>query len=177
MKRFFLIGYMGAGKTTLGKQVAKKAGLSFIDLDVFIENRYHKTIRAIFEEKGESGFREIEREALHEVACFENVVIATGGGVPCFFDNAEFMNKNGVTVYLQTNPQVLFNRLRIAKQSRPILKEKTDEELLCFIEDNLQRREPFYQMATLLFDANELDTRDQLDLATEKLAELMQQTY
>ena len=78
MKRFFLVGYMGAGKTTLGKVVAEKMGLTFIDLDVYIESRYHKTISEIFKEKGEAEFREIEKKSLHEVAEFADVIVATG---------------------------------------------------------------------------------------------------
>ena len=87
MQRIFLIGYMGVGKTTLGKALADRTGLSFIDLDLFIEGRYRKTIRQIFEAEGEEAFREIERKALHEVAEFEDIVLSTGGGTPCFFDN------------------------------------------------------------------------------------------
>lgn len=173
MKRYFLIGYMGAGKTTLGKLVAAETGLSFIDLDVYIENRYHKTISDIFREKGEEGFRLIEREVLHEVAAFENVIVATGGGVPCFFDNIAFMNQCGTTVYLQTNTNVLFDRLKIARHARPILKDKNDDELRTFIIGNLEKREPFYRQATLVFDANELDNRSQLAAATQKLIDLI----
>ena len=91
MIRIFLIGYMGAGKTTLGKAFAREMGLTFVDLDWYIEERFHKTIRQLFTEMGEDGFRELEKRMLHEVADFENVVISTGGGTPCFFDNMEFM--------------------------------------------------------------------------------------
>lgn len=173
MRRFFLVGYMGAGKTTLGKIVAKEAGLSFIDLDIYIENRYHKTIPDIFREKGEAGFRQLEREALQEVADFEDVIIATGGGVPCFFDNAAFMNQKGVTIYLLTDPEILFNRLKIARHNRPVIKEKSDDELRRFIVENLQKREAYYRQASLVFDANQLDTRDQLQAAAEKLVSMM----
>ena len=100
MRRIFLIGYMGAGKTTMGKELSKQSGLSFIDLDHFMEGRYRKTVRQLFEEKGEETFRQIEKKALHEVADFENVVISTGGGTPCFFDNMAYMNSIGTTVYL-----------------------------------------------------------------------------
>ena len=97
MKRVFLVGYMGAGKTTVGKELAKLAGLSFIDLDFYIEGRYHKAVSQIFAERGEEAFREIERNMLHEVAEFEDVLISTGGGAPCFFDNMEFMNASGIS--------------------------------------------------------------------------------
>jgi shikimate kinase len=92
MQRIFLIGFMGAGKTSIGKELSVKMKCTFIDLDLFIERRYHKTIRQIFEEKGEEVFREIEQKMLHEVAEFEDVVISTGGGTPCFHQNMMFMN-------------------------------------------------------------------------------------
>ena len=91
MKRIFLIGYMGAGKTTVGKVLSQQLGLSFIDLDHYIEGRYHKTVGQLFAERGEEAFRDIERRMLREVAAFENVLVSTGGGAPCFFDNIEFM--------------------------------------------------------------------------------------
>ena len=98
MRRIFLIGYMGSGKTTLGKAFAKAAGLEFIDLDWYIEERLHKTISKIFAEQGESGFREIERKLLHEAGDFEDGLIACGGGTPCFFDNMDYMNQAGASV-------------------------------------------------------------------------------
>ena len=92
MVRIFLTGYMGAGKTTLGKAFARQMDIPFVDLDWYIEERFHKTVGELFTERGETGFRKLERNMLHEVAEFENVVISTGGGAPCFFDNMEFMN-------------------------------------------------------------------------------------
>ena len=114
MQRIFLIGYMGVGKTTLGKALADRTGLSFIDLDLFIEGRYRKTIRQIFEAEGEEAFREIERRALHEVAEFEDIVLSTGGGTPCFFDNMTYMNRVGTTVYLKASPEALTERIALA---------------------------------------------------------------
>ena len=98
MKRIILIGYMGAGKTTVGKALAKDMGLQFYDLDWYIESRHRKTIAQIFAEMGENGFRELERRLLHEVAEFEDVVIRCGGGAPCFFDNSDDMNRQGDVV-------------------------------------------------------------------------------
>ena len=100
MTRIILIGYMGAGKTTLGHALANRLQLQFIDLDLYIEERYRKTISQIFAERGEEGFRLIEQRMLHEVAEFEDVVISTGGGTPCFFDNIDYMNRQGTTVFL-----------------------------------------------------------------------------
>ena len=124
MVRIFLTGYMGAGKTTLGKAFARQMDIPFVDLDWYIEERFHKTVGELFTERGETGFRELERNMLHEVAEFENVVISTGGGAPCFFDNMDFMNRTGKTVFLDVHPDVLFRRLRVAKQQRPILQGK-----------------------------------------------------
>lgn len=173
MKRIFLLGYMGTGKTTLGKRLAKQLGLSFIDLDHYIEQRKHKTINQLFEEEGEAKFREIERTLLQEVAAFEDVVIATGGGAPCHFDNVAVMNQAGVSIYLDTSVNRLFERLKIARSSRPLLREKNDEELRQFIGENLALRTPYYTQATLTFDANELDSYEHIEAAVCKLAEMI----
>ena len=133
MTRIFLIGYMGAGKTTLGAALAKATGMSFIDLDLFIEQRFRKSISQIFAEKGEEEFRRIEQRMLHEVAEFEDVVISAGGGTPCFFDNMEYMNRQGMTVYLKATPEILRAHLRMGKQKRPLIAQKNDEELDAFI--------------------------------------------
>ena len=119
MQRIFLIGYMGVGKTTLGKALADRTGLSFIDLDLFIEGRYRKTIRQIFEAEGEEAFREIERKALHEVAEFEDIILSTGGGTPCFFDNMTYMNRVGTTVYLKASLEALTERIATRIQITP----------------------------------------------------------
>lgn len=157
--RIFLVGYMGCGKTHAGKRLAKKYGCEFIDLDAYIERRFFKTIPQIFEEKGEEGFRKIERNMLEEVSAFENVVISTGGGAACFFDNMNLMNETGHTVYLQASPEGLFEYLRTAKQNRPLLSGKSDEELLQFIKNALAVREPFYMKAKYVIDStDESDT-------------------
>ena len=111
MKRIFLIGYMGSGKTTLGKAYARENELAFIDLDWYIEERMHQSISDLFAKQGEAGFRELERKMLHEAGEFEDTVIACGGGTPCFFDNMEYMNAAGDTVFLDVHPDVLFRRL------------------------------------------------------------------
>lgn len=173
MIRIFLTGYMGAGKTTLGKAFAKAKGIDFIDLDWYIEKRFHKTIRELFAERGEDGFRTIEKNMLREVGEFENVLISTGGGTPCFFDNMEYMNQQGETVFLDVPFDVLFRRLKIAKHQRPILKDKNDEELRLFIEEALQKRLPFYQQAHHSFDGSFLESRSQINESIEKLEALL----
>ena len=173
MTRIFLIGYMGAGKTTLGKAFARAMGLTFIDLDWYIEERFHKTIRELFTERGEEAFRDLERRMLHEVAEFEDVVISVGGGTPCFFDNVDYMNAAGQTVFLDVDIQVLFRRLKVAKQQRPLLDGKSDEELMLFIQEALQKRLPFYTRAKHTFNGEKLEDRRQIQQSVERLKELL----
>ncbi|EKU90731.1 shikimate kinase [Bacteroides oleiciplenus YIT 12058] len=164
---------MGAGKTTLGKAFARELGVPFIDLDWYIEERFHKSIRELFIERGEASFRELERTMLHEVAEFEDVIISTGGGTPCFFDNMEYMNGCGQTVFLDVHPDVLFRRLRVATQQRPILQGKTDEDLRAFIVEALEKRAPHYGKASYRFDAGLLESRRQISESVQKLRALL----
>lgn len=173
MKRIFLMGYMGAGKTTVGKKLSKQLNLSFIDLDYYIEGRYHKEIRQLFAEKGEEVFRDIERRMLHEVASFEDVLISTGGGTPCFFDNMDFMNEAGTTVYLKVSVDELANRLEVCKQTRPVLRNRSGEELKQFIGESLESRSPFYEKAQIIFDAEQMMTEQDIQAITDKLMDLL----
>jgi shikimate kinase len=150
--RIYLIGYMGSGKSTVGRELAEKLDLQFIDLDNFIEERNFKTIPEIFASVGEEGFRKAEQQALHEVSEFENVVVATGGGAPCFFDNMEVIKKTGTSVYLNGTPRILANRLLHSKTERPLIKGKTKAELISFIDDTLHKRNHWYKQADLVID-------------------------
>ncbi|MBR2301434.1 MAG: shikimate kinase [Bacteroidaceae bacterium] len=163
MTRILLIGYMGAGKTTLGRALAKELGLTFIDLDSFIEERFCRSISQIFAEKGEEEFRKIEQRMLHEVAEFEDVIISTGGGTPCFFDNIDYMNEKGTTVFLDVPVERLFIRLSIARKQRPLIKDKNDEELLSFINEQLSKRLPYYTKARYSFVADRLEDKEQIE--------------
>ncbi|MDR0768309.1 MAG: shikimate kinase [Dysgonamonadaceae bacterium] len=170
-QKIFLIGYMGSGKTTVGKQLAKKLNLQFIDMDLFIENRYRKRISDIFEEKGEATFRELERKILLEIKDFENVVISTGGGLPCFFDNMDIMNQSGTTVYLKASVEKLTERLKTGKQKRPLIKDKDSEEMKNFIAANLAMREEFYNKATFIVESNDLFSSENV---TDKISLLIE---
>ena len=174
MIRIFLIGYMGAGKTTLGKAFAREMGLTFVDLDWYIEERFHKSIRPLVTERGEEGFRELEKRMLHEAAELEDGVSSTGGGTPCFLDNMEYMNTMGDTIFLDVDIKVLFRRLKVAKQQRPLLVQKTDEELMAFIAENLQKRLPFYTKAKHVFNGEKLEDRHQIKESVERLKELLE---
>ena len=158
MNRIFLIGYMGCGKTTLGKRLAAALGFAFIDLDGFIEEKYHKSVADIFAEMGQDKFREMEKNALSEVAEFEKTVIATGGGAPCFFDNIDTMNGAGLSVYIKLSPEQLATRLENSRAGkRPLIAGKSGEELRSFITDGLLQREKFYLQARLIVAGSDDD--------------------
>lgn len=173
MTRVILIGYMGSGKTTLGKVLSKELGLPFIDLDWYIENRFCRTVSQLFAERGEDGFRQLERAMLHEVAEFENVIIAAGGGTPCFFDNMEYMNRQAQTVYLKATPEVLFKHLHMGKQKRPLLVGKTDDEMRAYIDESLAHRAPFYEKADYILNTELLDSHKQIEKTIVQLRNLL----
>ena len=160
---------MGAGKTTIGHALGKKLGLRFYDLDWYIESRMRKTVKQIFDEKGEDEFRRIERNMLHEVAEFEDVVVSCGGGTPCFFDNMDYMNKQGDTVYLKATPEVLYAHLQMGRIVRPLLLGKSPEEVHKFIIEQLQEREKFYSKARHTFDVNLMDNREKVHITVQEL--------
>ena len=169
MKSIILLGYMCAGKTTVGRAVAKKLGCTFYDLDWYIEERFHTKVARIFAEEGEARFRDLERRMLHEAAEFENVVLACGGGTPCFFDNMDYMNSLADTVYLQARPEVLAMHLKMGKVERPLIKGKSEEELLQYIRQSLQQREPFYTKAKYTLDVSLLDNYDKIQTSVKLL--------
>ena len=173
MTRIILIGYMGAGKTTIGKALSKELGIIFYDLDWYIESRMRKTVSEIFAERGEEGFRQIEYNMLHEVAEFEDVIISCGGGTPCFFDNMDYLNQQGQTVYLKAEPEVLYKHLQMAKVERPLLKGKSKEELLTFIKEQLEKREPFYTKARYTLDVSLMDNYEKIKISVGKIKELL----
>ena len=131
--------------------------MTFIDLDEYIEKKLLKTVTELFEELGESEFRKIERDTLREVAQFDNCLIATGGGTPCFFDNMEFMNGMGDTVYLRTSVRELRDRLKMSRTKRPLISQKTDEELEDHIALMLEKRENCYLKAKFILDTDDLN--------------------
>ncbi len=173
MQRIILIGYMGAGKTTVGKALAKALGLQFYDLDWYIEARMHKTVPQIFAERGEEGFRQVERNMLHEAAEFEDVVLSCGGGTPCFFDNIDYMNRQGSVVYLKAGPEVLYRHLLMGKTERPLIKGKSPEELIAFIRRQLADREPYYSKAAHTLNVSLMDSYDKIDVTVAGLRKML----
>ena len=173
MRRVILIGYMGSGKTTVGRALSKETGMMFYDLDWYIESRMRKTVAQIFAEKGEEGFRKIEYNMLHEVAEFEDVIISCGGGTPCFFDNMDYLNQQGDVVYLKCEPETLYKHLLMGKVERPLIKGKSPEELIAYITNHLAEREPFYSRARHTLDVTVLDEYDKIQTSVTALRKLL----
>ena len=173
MRRIILVGYMGSGKTTVGKALSKETGMMFYDLDWYIESRMRKSVSQIFAERGEEGFRKIEYNMLHEVAEFEDVIISCGGGTPCFFDNMDYLNQQGDVIYLKATPETLYKHLLMAKIERPLLKGKSAEELIAYITEHLKERSPFYEKARHVLDVNVLDEYDKIQGSVASLREML----
>lgn len=149
MMKIFLIGFMGCGKSTLGKKLAVKLGYDFIDLDHQIEKNIGTTIGGYFAANGEDAFRKLESETLKIFDYPNNVVVATGGGAPCFFDNMDWMNANGLSIYIEMPAAALAKRLENGKEKRPLLRNLNEEQMIQFIENKLNERDIFYKRAIL----------------------------
>jgi len=145
----------GSGKTTLGKLAAKALKIKFLDADTFISDLCKMRIPKIFETVGESGFRNIERIALEKIMDMDNFILATGGGMPCFFDNIQIMNELGTTIFLNPTFEELVNRLKYSKQDRPLLHNLSDSELEIFVRKTLEKRLPFYEQAHFTYNFDE----------------------
>ena len=146
--KYFIVGYMARRRSRFGKELAKDKGLPFLDLDERGESREGRSISEIFAKEGEEYFRKREREILHEI-CNEadEFVLATGGGTPCFFDNMDYMNQAGTTVFLNTSPLVIVDRLKRQRADRPLLSMYSDDVLEFFVREHLESRLSFYLKA------------------------------
>jgi shikimate kinase len=157
---------MGSGKTTLGEALESFAGVDFVDLDQYIEQREGLTIKEIFAQRGEEAFRQLEKDALHDVST-RKAVIACGGGTPCRPGNMELMNACGITVWLDTPIEVLHRRLCDGRAQRPLIANKDDDKLLSFIKTNLNEREPYYSQAQYRFNSERLECIEDIKATTQ----------
>lgn len=157
--RIYLVGYMASGKSKVGSDLAERFGYSFYDLDDLFEERYRISIYHFFEKYGESNFRKIERDLLHESGHLDQAVISTGGGTPCFFNNMAFIKDSGYSIYLRWNIPELVGRLKKIRRKRPVLKEFEGKDLFEFVTRHLKEREIFYNQANFIYEAatNNLD--------------------
>jgi shikimate kinase len=164
LMRIYLIGYMSSGKTSLGRILAGKTGLGFRDLDEMIETRYRITIFDFFEKYGEESFRLVEQKELRETVILQDVIIATGGGTPCFFNNMSYMKQQGVTIYLRLSPDDLAKRIACIRKQRPLLKNIPAGKLSGFLRDHLAEREKHYMEAQYIIDGPEYPVSQMVDL-------------
>lgn len=155
--RIFLIGFMGAGKTFRGRQLSEKLGIPFFDLDEQIVNAEGKSINDIFHEQGEEFFRLKEKEIMHIITeSHPSFIMACGGGTPCYFNNVEYMNQQGTTVWLNTSLSVLQDRLLEEKSNRPLLKDLSDEQLRAFVTKKFSDRRIYYEQAKVKVENDEI---------------------
>lgn len=165
MKKIFLIGYMGCGKSSLGRKLAKAGGMEFMDMDSIIEQREGASISDIFHYQGEEYFRDAERALIEELGTAEgDMVISTGGGAPAWQNNMGLMNSLGATIYLRRTAQQIASRLSPhGRQKRPKLRGLNDEELVAFMTTNMAEREPFYSKAKYCVDCAERSDAELID--------------
>ena len=172
----FLIGYMGCGKTTLGEPLARELGWRFVDLDLYIEEKVGMTAKEVFMTCGEARFRELECEALREVAAAGgDIIVACGGGTPLQAENMELMNSVGVTVWLTTSVERITLRLVLPEQrsKRPLLNNMSDEEIKESVKKGLKARNKFYKKAQLQFDSTYLESEEEIDGTAQRLASII----
>ena len=153
----FLLGFMGSGKSHWGRLWAAAHNFNFIDLDEELEKQEQKTVAAIFETRGEDYFRQKETILLRSLTAQSNSIVSCGGGTPCFFDNMAWMNKNGLTIFLEATTQFILKNIKNEKDQRPLIKDKDDAEIIFFIEQKLKERQPYYSKAKIIFPAEDLN--------------------
>ena len=158
--KVFLIGFMGCGKTTIGRHLALSAGIDFVDTDRSIEMQEGMTVSEIFERQGEAAFRRMEQKILSDLHNCSSAVVATGGGMPCHEDNINRMLASGKVAYLKASPQTLVKRLIQSQTERPLIKGKTETQLLQYITEKLSEREPFYKRANITLQTENKSIKD-----------------
>jgi shikimate kinase len=164
--KVFLIGFMGCGKTHWGKQLSRKLGIPFFDLDEQVVSNEGRSINEIFEKEGEEYFRLKEKEVLYILTeSHEDFVMACGGGAPCFYNNIDYMNRSGITVWINSSVDSLFDRLIKEKDGRPLIRDLSDEQLRAYIAKKYADRRIYYQQALVIIDNDEVS----LDKLTEEI--------
>jgi shikimate kinase len=169
-KHIFLVGFMGVGKSTMARKMAHKLNYSFVDTDKFIEHKYQTSVADIIASSGIDVFRKIEHEVLRDIVLKDQCVTATGGGMPCYYNNMETIKKSGLSIYISFPPELIFHRLRHAKVVRPLVKDLNDEALMAFIRKTLEEREQFYRQADVIIEDRSIRTEKLLRIAYDYLA-------
>lgn len=172
--KLFLVGYAGSGKSTLARSLSRRLGCRFVDTDKRVEQMVGASIADIFFYEGEEYFRRSEREALEQVTALdENIVIATGGGLPTWSDNMEWMNHRGVTIYLRRSAEQILSRLSdYGRQKRPLFRGKSDEELLDFMRKQMAERESYYGASQIIIDCAALSDEAAVEYIVNRVTTL-----
>lgn len=151
---------MLCGKSTIGKKLARRLNYRFTDTDKLIENKYQLSVEQIFEKYGEEVFRQFEKEILQTLDSEDDIVVATGGGLPCFGDNMKKIKSSGYVIYLNMHPYSILSRHKKSKRPRPLLQGKTDEELRDFLKESLKKRDFYYRQADLIVRAENIKVEE-----------------
>lgn len=167
--RVFLVGFMGAGKSVIGRRLAKSLDLSFYDLDEEIESRYKMSVSSIFQKYDEACFRKLETSVLESFSDKDNFVLSCGGGTPCFGNNMELLNSLGTTIYIKLSAEELAGRIANSFHKRPLTEGKSETELAGYVEATLKSREPFYEKSKITIDGSNSD-KDEL---VEKMVHIL----
>ena len=169
MDRIYIVGYMGAGKTTTARRLAQRMGWEVVDTDALFEEKYKISVNDFFNKYDEPLYRKLESEVLKATESLEHVVISTGGGTACYFDNMEWMNQHGLTVFMRISPQAAVDRVIHSRHKRPLAEGKSEEELTEFVNQHYASRMPFYEQAQITVKSEDFDLED----AIKKISELL----
>ena len=157
MNRIYLVGYMGAGKTTAAKRIANRLGWEVADTDTLFEEKYKISVDDFFQKYDEQLYRKLESEILKSTENLANTVISTGGGTACYFDNMDWMNRHGLTVFMRISPKAAVDRVLHSRHKRPLVRGKTEAELTEFVEQHYASRLPFYEQAQITVKSEDFD--------------------
>ncbi len=161
---------MGVGKSTVGKKLSRSLDMDFIDTDIYFEEKYKIKISSFFDKYDEILFRKLENSILYETLEMDNIVVSTGGGLPCYSDAMDVINDHGISVYLRMNKAAIYQRLHNSKQKRPLVMTRSDDELKRYIYQELDMREPYYQKAQIEFEALSADVANLASTIKEIIA-------
>lgn len=157
MDRIYIVGYMGAGKTTAARRLAQRMGWEVVDTDALFEEKYKISVNDFFNKYDEPLYRKLESEVLKATESLDHVVVSTGGGTACFFDNMDWMNQHGLTVFLRISPQAAVDRVIHSRHKRPLVEGKSEEELTEFVNQHYASRLPFYEQACITAKSEDFD--------------------
>ena len=164
MNRIYIVGYMGAGKTTAAKRLAHRLGWEVADTDALFEEKYRISIDDFFQKYDEPLYRKLESEILKSTESLDKVVISTGGGTACYFDNMDWMNQHGLTVFMRISPAAAVDRVLHSRHKRPLARGKTEAELMEFVSQHYAARMPFYERAQITVKSEDFDLEGLIEL-------------